>query len=177
MFINTLKQLAMILIALSMFVISMVTWRYQGDIHHMSPKVFESNQSYPEDLYHSLWTMHSQGSPTTMAMRAIPLTELPAKLYHHTVSHPSESIITGIIDDPSWEKFIPNSQSSTYKTFQTFWISRHMGIKEVMNYRLKGIEEASLRYFDTPLTELNRSEVETLLHRYLQSQDASVSPH
>lgn len=177
MFINTLKQLAMILIALSMFVISMVTWRYQGDIHHMSPKVFASDKSYPKDVYNLLWKMHSQEDHSSLEMRAIPVTELPAKLYHHTVSHPSESIITDMIDDPSWEKFIPNSQSSTYKTFQTFWISRHIGIQEVMNYRLKGIEEASLRYFDTPLTELNRSEVETLLHRYLQSQDASISPH
>lgn len=164
MLVKLLRQLSMILIAVSMFVISVSTWRYQGDIHHLHPKNFESDQNYSVDVYNLLWAMHSQDSQLPIEMRPLPLYELPAKLWHPTITHPSEAIIADMIDDPAWNKFVPNSQSSTYKLFQTFWISRHIGIQEVMNYRLKEIEARAIEHFHKPIKELDINEVSTLLN-------------
>ncbi|MCH9740360.1 MAG: hypothetical protein K0U38_05920 [Epsilonproteobacteria bacterium] len=167
-----LKKLFLTTVALSMFVTSMVTWRYQGDIHHMYPKIFESTKSYPEDVYNVLWAMHNQDMVTpTIEMREITFAELPSKLWNQSYSHPSEVIIANMIDDPKWEKFVPNSKSSTYKTFQTFWISQHISIKEVMDYRLKGIEEEALAYFGKSVEKLDIYEIVTLLNVRMNGSD------
>jgi len=172
MIIKLLEKTILTLIALSMLIISLSMWRYQGDIHHITHRVFASDKNYPEDIYNVLWAMHSQDNHTsTIEMQEITLSKLPSKLLNRTISHPSESIIASIIDDPLWEKFVPNSKNSTYRAFQTFWISRYIDIKEVMNYRLRGVEEEALKRFNKPIEELDIYETVVLLNAQKNDSD------
>lgn len=168
MLIKILKKILLTLIALSMLILSLVSWRYQGDIHHMKAEIFESNTTYPQDVYNVKWAT-SIGSnsiqPSTIAMKKIYFYDIAFQILDKTKVHPSQSIITRAINSKRWEPFIPNSKSSTYKLAQTLWISQNIEIKRVMNYNLKGIESLSVDYFNKSIEQLTIYEIILLEHR------------
>jgi len=65
-----------------MFVISVASWRYQGDIHHMHKAIFKSDKHYSKDAYQALWKKYSQGIEQKIEMREIHLYNI---LYPTTV--------------------------------------------------------------------------------------------
>ena len=126
MFIKMIK----IVIALSMFVISVGLWRYQGDIHHMHKRIFQSKKIYREEEYLVLWQNYSKDSEEKMEMKVIHLYDFLNK----KTTHPSEIIMNEIINSKEWSKFIPNSKSSTYRMSQKIWMSQNLTIYELMGY-------------------------------------------
>ena len=168
MLIKIAKKILLSIIALSMLVLSLLTWRYQGDIHHMQVKIFKSDKSYPQDVYNLRWAM-SIGSnniqTSTIAMKKIYFHDIVFQIMNKTKVHPSQSIIANTINSKNWKPFIPNSNSITYKLAQIMWISQNITLKKVMNYNLKGIENLSLSYFNKSLDQLTIDEIIRLEHK------------
>lgn len=125
-------KLFKILIALSMFLISVGSWRYQGDIHHMHKSVFKSEKVYSQKEYRDLWKKYSQSSEQKIEMKVIHLYDFLQNREPHT----SELIMDKIINSKEWRGFIPNSNSSTYKMSQKVWISQNLTVYELMGYFL-----------------------------------------
>jgi len=127
-----------ILIALMMFVISVGSWRYQGDIHHMHTKIFKNAKEYRQSDYQKIWDKYAQNRPyKSMEMKPIYLYEIPQKLWGEKRElHPSERIMDELIRSERWKKFIPNSKSSTYPLSQKIWMSQHLTIEELMGFSL-----------------------------------------
>lgn len=138
MFTNILR----VVIAISMFVISVGSWRYQGDIHHMQKKIFDNNKSYSHAKHKALWDKYSKDSNNPIEMREIHLYDAVFRLIEEPKPHPSELIMDDIIKSKKWSRFIPNSKSSTYKLSQKIWISQNLTIEEIMDYALTSLHKA-----------------------------------
>jgi hypothetical protein len=125
-----------ILIALLMFIISVGSWRYQGDIHHMHTKIFKNEKKYTQREYQKIWDRYAENSPyKTMKMRSIHLYEIPQKLWGAEEEvHPSERMMDELIKSEKWSKFVPNSNSTTYPLSQKIWMSQHLTIEELMGF-------------------------------------------
>ena len=124
-------------IALTMFVISVGSWRYQGDTHHMQTKIFKSENDYSEEVYLAFWKQHithSSFNNVEMKMEVIHIYEMFRQV---SIEHPSEVIMNKIIESDEWRRFVPNSNSSTYKMSQKVWMSQNLTARELMNYALR----------------------------------------
>jgi mevalonate kinase len=97
-------------------------------------------------------------------MRAISFYELPSRVLKRGKKHPSHKLINHIINSKEWSKFVPNSKSKTYKTFQTIWISQNLTIRELMNFYLLDIDELSKKHFHKPTDRLNIYEIIKLIN-------------
>ena len=168
-----LKKLFMILVALSMFVISVGSWRYQGDVHHMYTQIFKSDKNYQDRLYQTFWKLHSADNyHNTIEMEKIHIYEMFRQV---SIEHPSEKMMNHLINSKRWSKFVPNSNSSTYKMSQKIWMSQNITIKELMNHELRGVEEQSLALFNKELKMLNDKEIEQLLlHQHLLNRHDNI---
>lgn len=161
-----IKKIFLTFIALSIFIISVGSWRYQGDIHHMHTKLFKSDKNYQDNIYKIFWKLHlTDKQHHKIEMKKIYLYEI---LRQVSVKHPSEKIMNHLIENKRWSRFVPNSNNSTYKMSQKIWMSQNLTIKEVINFELRGVEEQSLTLFNKKLNMLNDEEIEQLLlHQYL----------
>jgi len=165
MFIKIIKKIILIITALSMLILSLATWRYQGDIHHMHTSLFQSDKNYSDSLYRTLWeSVDQKDSPKEMKMREITMLELLSRFQKEPTSyHPSELLMNKMINNDRWSRFIPNSDSSTYPISQKLWMSQNITIKEVMNYLLIGAEELSEKRFHKELENLSHDELREIL--------------
>jgi len=126
------------LIALMMFVISVGSWRYQGDIHHMHKKIFENQKQYSQNDYQNIWKKYSKDKNNTKReMSVIHLYDIPMRLLGKSKPSTSELILDNIIESKSWSRFIPNSKSSTYPLSQKIWMSQNLTIDEAIEYLLE----------------------------------------
>lgn len=168
-----IKNIFLTFIALSIFIISVGSWRYQGDIHHMHSRLFKSDKNYQDSLYKVFWKLHlTDKEHHKIEMEQIYLYEIFRQV---SVKHPSEKIMNHLIDSKRWSRFIPNSNSSTYKISQKIWMSQNLTIKEVINFELRGVEEQSLTLFNKELKILNDKEIEQLLlHQHLLNSSDNI---
>jgi hypothetical protein len=165
MFIKIIKKIILIVTALSMLTLSLVTWRYQGDIYHMHTRLFKSDKNYSDSIYKILWeSVDKKDSTKEIKMREITLFELLSRFQKEPTSyHPSELLMDKMIKSDRWSRFIPNSNSTTYPVSQKLWMSKNITIKEVMNYILIEAEELSEKRFHKKLEKLSHDELKELL--------------
>ncbi|NEW61495.1 transglycosylase domain-containing protein [Sulfurovum sp. bin170] len=169
MFIRLLKKLFMVLIALSMLIVSLSMWRYQGDTHGLKIEAYQSSVRYQDDLYNIAWAM-SIGTnvidTNIVKMREINLYDIPFRMinFHTYKRHPSESIIYRLVQFDERKKSIPANKTKTYRVSKGIWLSKHLNIKDAINHNLinsyygneyRGIDSASLGYFGKTVYQLN----------------------
>lgn len=171
MFITIIKKIFLTIIAFSILIYSLASWRYYGDTYHLKTEIFKSNKTYKDDVYKIIWAMNigkdrvkSNKIKIKIKMKRIEFYEIPSRLLKDVKKYPSEKIISSLINSKEWDKFIPNSKSATYKTFQTIWISQNLTIKEVINYYLKDIDKLSIDHYHKPFNLLNIKEIITILN-------------
>ena len=169
MFITIIKKIFLTIIAFSILIYSLASWRYYGDTYHLKTEIFKSNKTYKDDVYKIIWAMNIgkdrvKSNKIKIKMKRIEFYEIPSRLLKDVKKYPSEKIISSLINSKEWDKFIPNSKSATYKTFQTIWISQNLTIKEVINYYLKDIDKLSIDHYHKPFNLLNIKEIITVLN-------------
>ncbi len=142
-------KLLQVLIALSMLLISIGTWRYQGDIHHLKKSLFQITHPQPQARYQALWERYSD-KETPMTIKPLHFWSFLARWHQpNTPLHPSEKIMDRIIHDPQWQPNIPNSNSSTYPFSQKIWMSQNLTIEELLSYLM----DHNLSVASPPLSE------------------------
>jgi hypothetical protein len=170
MFIKILKKIILTIIALAMLIYSLASWRYYGDVYRLRVELFQSEVNYQEDVYNARWAM-SIGVNTIetnqVEMKQLYFYDIPWRLYTHGEVHPSEVLISRIVNIIKQKKLAPSAKESSYKLTQPLWISKHLTIQEVINYDLnsafygnyEGISAASLGYFGKGVEGLNLYEI------------------
>ena len=128
-------KLGKIVIALSMLIISLSTWRYQGDVHHLHQKLFTSKQQHTAQEYQQLWQSYAKNQEPKR-MQPLYFWTVITRFIQPTAVHPSELMMDQMIQSPSWKPNIPNSNSSTYPLSQKIWMSQNLTLEQVMDYLL-----------------------------------------